>query len=169
MPAAAPDRLHRVESRGEAGPAHPLPRRGRVPEADTARVIVLDSGGYGPVTIGKTITMTAPPGCAGISAVSGGGITIAGANIQVTLRGLTIHGQGGNNGIVFSNGDSLIVGRVTISNALQEGVVIDGTIPLSASFTPLGIDMTRNGIGIKSTVDATIAYSPASYSITMRS
>src|SRR5438876_2640495 len=57
-------------------------------------VIVLDSGGYGPVTIGNSIALIAPPGVyAGITAFSGDAITInAGASDVVTLRGLTLNG-----------------------------------------------------------------------------
>jgi len=40
-------------------------------------IIVLESGGYGPVTIGKTVSIIASPGIyAGISVFSGSGITI---------------------------------------------------------------------------------------------
>ncbi len=132
--------------------------------ASGGEVIVLDSGGYGPVTIGKSITITAPGGVyAGISVISGDGITIAGTNIRVTLRGLTIHGQGGNNGIVFTDGDSLIVERVTIDNMNQGGVVINGTAPLSASLTQMRIERTENGIFITSAVNVTIVDSQISY------
>src|SRR5215470_11754936 len=55
-------------------------------------LVILDSAGYGPVTITKSISITAPAGVyAGISVFSGNGITV---NIQssdtVTLRGLTV-------------------------------------------------------------------------------
>src|SRR5437588_3023774 len=66
-------------------------------------VIALDSGGYGPVNIGSSISLIAPPGVyAGITAFSGDAITIAaGASDVVTLRGLTLNGLGGHNGVDF--------------------------------------------------------------------
>ena len=69
-------------------------------------VIVLNSGGYGKVTIGKAVSIIAPPGIyAGISAFPGDdGVTVAaGATDKVVLRGLTINGQGGNAGIVITS------------------------------------------------------------------
>src|ERR671934_1739865 len=61
-------------------------------------VIVLDSGGYGPVTITKAVSIIAPPGIyAGITALSGDAIDVsAGTSDKVTLRGLTLNGIGGN-------------------------------------------------------------------------
>lgn len=68
-------------------------------------VIVLDSAGYGPVTITKSVTIAAPPGVyAGISVFSGNGVTVnAGALASVVLRGLALNSQGGANGIVIQN------------------------------------------------------------------
>ena len=58
-------------------------------------VIVLDSAGYGPVTINQPISIVAPAGIyAGITLSSDGstGITInAGSNDQVILRGITVN------------------------------------------------------------------------------
>src|SRR5215467_2941533 len=58
----------------------------------SGEVIVLDSAGYGPVTIGKAISITAPSGIyAGVSVFSGDGITVnAGSSDVVVLRGLTV-------------------------------------------------------------------------------
>ena len=59
-------------------------------------IIVLDSAGYGAVTIDRSVTITAPAGVyAGISVFTGAGITVATPGAAVTLRGLTINGQGG--------------------------------------------------------------------------
>ncbi len=58
-------------------------------------IIVLDSGGYGPVTIDKSVSIIAPEGIyAGISVPSGNGITIATGGIHVVLRGLDINSDG---------------------------------------------------------------------------
>ena len=49
----------------------------------TGELIVLDSAGYGPVTITKSVSIIAPPGVyAGVSVFSGDGITVNGAGIK---------------------------------------------------------------------------------------
>jgi Right handed beta helix region len=73
-------------------------------------VIVLDSAGYGPVTITKSITIASPAGVyAGITVFAGDGVTVDGANIIVVLRGLSINNQGGDNGVVFVQGEQLVL------------------------------------------------------------
>ena len=60
-------------------------------------VIVLDSAGYGAVTVTKSVSIIAPPGIyAGISVFSGDGVTVNAPGATVVLRGLSINGQGGN-------------------------------------------------------------------------
>jgi parallel beta helix pectate lyase-like protein len=60
-------------------------------------IVVLDSAGYGPVTVNKAVSIISPAGVyAGITVTSGDGITVsAGASDKVILRGLTINGAGG--------------------------------------------------------------------------
>jgi hypothetical protein len=69
--------------------------------AANGEIIVLDSGGYGRVTIDKSVVVTAPPGIyAGISVFSGtNGVDVLTGGITVVLRGLTINGQGGSFGV----------------------------------------------------------------------
>jgi hypothetical protein len=80
-------------------------------------VIVLDSAGYGPFTITKSVSIIAPQGVyAGISVLSGDGIDInAGVSDVVILRGLTINSQGGANGIMYNTGGKLHVENCVIS------------------------------------------------------
>lgn len=54
---------------------------------------VLDPGGYGAVTITKSITIDGTGTLASILAAGTNGITINGSGIEVTLRGLTINGN----------------------------------------------------------------------------
>jgi len=84
-------------------------------------VTVLDPGGYGAVTISKTISIINDGVGEAGALVSGGanGITVAaGAADAVSLRGLTIKGIGfgGGNGIVFNSGKSLTVENCAIRN-----------------------------------------------------
>jgi hypothetical protein len=63
--------------------------------AANGEIVVLDSGGYGRVTIDKSVSIVAPPGIyAGISVFAGqDGVTIFTPGITVVLRGLTINGR----------------------------------------------------------------------------
>ncbi len=90
-------------------------------------VIALDSGGYGTVTINQAVSLIAPAGVyAGISVFSGDGITVnAGPSDVVTIRGLTLNGLGGGNGIVFTSGAALYVQDSVFKNFGNAGVVGD--------------------------------------------
>ena len=82
-------------------------------------VIVLDSGGYGAVTITKSLALIAPTGVyAGITVfASGSGVYINTAGVKVTLRGLTINNQGiGGKAIYMQGGTSLSVEDCVVSN-----------------------------------------------------
>jgi hypothetical protein len=90
-------------------------------------IIVLDSGGYGAVVISQDVTITSPPGVyAGISvSPASDGITVAAPALNVALRGLTINGQGGNNGIVVQAGNVQLE-SVVVSNLAQAGIRVEG-------------------------------------------
>ena len=84
---------------------------------DGGEVVALDAAGYGPVTITKSVTITANPGFyAGIAAPSGDAVTIATTGVNVILRGLVINGTGGTNGVVMTNGNTLSIENCVISN-----------------------------------------------------
>lgn len=78
-------------------------------------VIVLDTGGYGPVTIGKALTIDAPPGIvAFIHPPSGNAVTVlAGASDVVVLRGLSLN-AGPAQGIAVSSVGSLYVENCSV-------------------------------------------------------
>jgi parallel beta helix pectate lyase-like protein len=104
-------------------------------------IIVLDSAGYGPVTINQAVSIIAPPGVyAGITVTAGDGITVtAGAVDAVILRGLTINGGGGGtNGINFTAGGDLHVDNCVIngnSTGLGFGINSSSTGRLSVADT----------------------------------
>jgi hypothetical protein len=93
-------------------------------------VIVLDSGGYGAVTITQSVALIAPPGVYGGITVfpSATGVTIAAPGVNVVLRGLTINGQGGTYGIFMSAGagSKLSVENCVISNMVDSGIYAFG-------------------------------------------
>jgi hypothetical protein len=88
-------------------------------------VVVLDSGGYGAVTITQSVSILAPRGVyAGVTVFSGAGVRINGAGIDVTLRGLSINGLGGQNGIDFALGAQLTIDGCAISNMNGAGILL---------------------------------------------
>lgn len=94
----------------------------------SGEVIVLDSAGYGPVTITQSVSITAPPGVyAGIFVPAGiKGVTINGGGIIVALRGLTINGQGtGGGGIDFKQGSRLTVENCLINAINSSGILLE--------------------------------------------
>ena len=81
---------------------------------------VLDPGGFGGVTITKSITLENVGEIGGVLTSGTNSITINGNNIIVVLRGLSVEGLGslGNSlaGVKFINGAQLIVENCDISN-----------------------------------------------------
>jgi hypothetical protein len=99
-------------------------------------IIVLDSAGYGPVTIAQSVSIIAPPGVyAGISVFpTFDGVVVNGVGARVTLKGLSINGQGGNVGIHFQQGARLDVDRCAISGMGGNGITADaasGTVTIA--------------------------------------
>jgi len=89
-------------------------------------VIVLDSAGYGPVTLTTSISLIAPAGVyAGITVFSGDGITINAPGAVIILRGLEIIGQGGMVGIRAQAVSRLRIENCVISNMMGTGIVQD--------------------------------------------
>ncbi len=100
-------------------------------------IIVLDSGGYGSVTIAQSVSIIAPEGVyAGISVFSGNGVTIASAGVRVVLRGLSINGLGGDYGIHMSDGASLTVANCVVSGfstSIRAGLFLDAPAALTVT------------------------------------
>ena len=84
----------------------------------------LDPGGFGAVTITKSITIDGSGTFASILGSGTNGIVInAGATDVITIRGLSINGAGtGLNGIRFVAGGALHIENCTIFNFSQKGV-----------------------------------------------
>ncbi len=86
-------------------------------------VIVLDSAGYGTVTISQAVSIIAPPGVyAGVSVFSGTGIVVNAGTSNVTLSGLTLNGLGGGTGIDFQSAGILRLEQMTIRGFTGNGL-----------------------------------------------
>jgi len=98
-------------------------------------VIVLDSAGYGPFSVTKSITISAPAGVyAGVTqTLASAAITVAVAAASVVrLRGLTVTGVGPatGDGILFSSGGMLELEKVEVSGFAttgKQGLLVQAT------------------------------------------
>jgi hypothetical protein len=90
---------------------------------------VLDPGGFGAVTITKSIVLDGGGQVASILVSGTNGITVnAGASDVVTLRNLSINGAGtGINGIKFAAGRALHVEHCVIANFTNHGIDVELT------------------------------------------
>lgn len=114
-------------------------------------VIALDSGGYGPVTIAKSVSIVAPQGVyAGISVFPGGdGVTVAAsATDKVILRGLAINSVGGWRGVNFTGGGSLAVDRCTISGNFTFAILVAGPTDADVLVNDTRIAGASNGLWV---------------------
>lgn len=104
----------------------------------------LDAGGYGSVTITKSISIVCDTVEGGVLASGTAGITVNGANAVVTLSGLDLDGVGaGTDGIVFTNGTSLVLDNVKIRGFTGFGVRFEPTA--TATLTVRNAILSNNG------------------------
>src|SRR5712692_1752508 len=109
--------------------------------AACGEISVLDPGGFGAVTITKSITIDGDGTLAGILAASVNGIIVnAGATDKVIIRGISINGAcSGINGIRFLAGKHLHVENCTIYGFTNNGIDVSlGT----ANFNELSVTNT---------------------------
>jgi hypothetical protein len=120
--------------------------------AAAGEINVLDPGGFGAVTITKSITISSEGFEAGVLVSGTNGIIVnAGANDFVVLRGLDIEGLGtGLNGIQFLAGGSLTVENCTINDFTQKGINFapSGVAQLAVRNTIIRNETAATGIGI---------------------
>jgi hypothetical protein len=111
-------------------------------------ISTLDPGGFGAVTITKSITINGDGTLAGILAAGTNGVIInAGVNDVVVLRNISINGAGtGLNGIRFLAGKELIVENCSISGFTAKG--IDISVSANARFDIINttIDKVADGV-----------------------
>jgi parallel beta helix pectate lyase-like protein len=107
---------------------------------------VLDPGGFGGVTITKSISIVSPSGWGGVLVSGTNAIVVnAGSSDVVRLKGIDISGLGtGINGINFIGGKSLHVQNVHIEGFTQAGINVSGDRKL----TVVRSTMQKNLYGI---------------------
>lgn len=113
---------------------------------------VLDPGGFGAVTVTKSITIDGGGNLAGVLVAGTNGIVISGAGIVVTLRNLSLESSAGNQGI---NGiDVIQAAEVHIERCIINGFS-NSAILLNNQATPIAtisdttiVDNTNAGIAV---------------------
>jgi hypothetical protein len=129
------------------------------------QIVVLDTAGYGALTITRSIAITVPPGVNGFVTIPGGndGIAInAAATDTVSLRGLVIEGSaasGPGNGIYVSsvgtlNIDDCVVRNFTSGvyfNPDNEGAVLH-VHGGSVRNTVRGVDVQPQGVSVRAVI-----------------
>jgi hypothetical protein len=123
--------------------------------AACGEISVLDPGGFGAVTITKSITINGEGTLAGITASLITGITVnAGAGDNIYLKNIDINGVcNGISGIRFLAGNSLNVEKVRIYNFTNLGIDVNKTTGGFLSVTQSSINNCVAG-GIASTTSA---------------
>jgi hypothetical protein len=124
----------------------------------------IDPGGYGAVTITKSIRIIAQSGVAGILVSGTNGIIVnAGAADAVYLEGLVFDGVVGSgvNGILFNSGGSLVVRDCKIFGFSQWGILFTPTTPSTIEvsnsvITNNGSSATFGGIKVIGRAGATL-------------
>jgi hypothetical protein len=124
---------------------------------DGGEILVLDTAGYGPVTITKSVSIIAPPGVYGGISVPTfeNGIHINAPGVVVALRGLSINGLGnGQHGIWMQAGAQLHVRDVEISGMVANGLYV--TAPASKVYVTNVVARNNAGSGIAVDVAAVV-------------
>jgi hypothetical protein len=89
----------------------------------------LDPGGFGAVTITKSISIICDAGTAGVLVQGTNGIIVNAANSNVILEGLDIDGVGsGINGVTIINSAKVHINKTIIKNFTQNGVNVAGPV-----------------------------------------
>ena len=117
----------------------------------------LDPGGYGTLTITKSITVDGTTGAGWGSTLNSGGIngfvindslSAAPNSVKVTLRNLSINGAGttaGLNGIRFISGLQLMVENVSIENQSNHGIDVSLNAAINGLVKISNVDVKRCG------------------------
>jgi hypothetical protein len=144
--------------------------------AASGEISVLDPGGFGGVTITKSITINGEGTLAGILASGTNAIVINGANVVVTLRNLSLLGvSGALAGIRLITGAALIIDRLAISGFTTgvetnagNATIINSTITQNSGFgvhaaggsiTVENSLLTNNGVAVQADPGAIIRLS----------
>jgi PASTA domain len=124
-------------------------------------ISVLDPGGFGAVTITKSITIDGTGTQASILAYGVNGVVVNGAGVDVVLRNIDISGTlpasgcGGLAGVVVHQASSVRLDGVSISG-MQRGV----SLPLGSANPDVFVDVSLNNVDLANNCVAGVAAEP---------
>jgi hypothetical protein len=116
--------------------------------AVAGEINVIDPGGYGAVTITKSISIYNDTGEAGVLVTGTNGIIVNGAGVIVHLRGLVINGVGGSTG--FSGIDFINGAQLEVENCVIQQMGIGITFASNGTNSTMHVHNTvlaNNGTG----------------------
>jgi parallel beta helix pectate lyase-like protein len=123
-------------------------------------VVAVTSGGYGPFTITKAVSIVAAPGVyAAVLGNAGNAIQVnAGAGAKVVIRGLHLYGMGtGNDGIsVTGSSEEVHVENCVIDGFAGSGILAFLNVRVSNTTirnSTIGIDIDNAGAVVKGTIN----------------
>lgn len=125
--------------------------------APGGEILVLDSGGYGPVTVTAAVSIVSPLGIEGSvtqTAAGQSGIAVNAPGAFVLLRGLSIFGGGsGANGILISAATAVSIQSCSVSGFASRGIEVNVTSATFLSMTATTSSLNA-GYGIHLTAAA---------------
>jgi hypothetical protein len=124
----------------------------------------IDPGGFGAVTITKSLTIDCNGVLGGVLfAGAASGVNVNGTDIVVTLRNLSLNGAGtGQVGVRFTNGKQLNLENVAISQSAQAGVLVAtmaglGGVVIKSSTVSNNVDGVRAAWGVVTVSNSVIS------------
>lgn len=118
--------------------------------ATGGEINVLDAGGYGAVTITKSMTIDGKGSQASIlSSLTNGIIINAGVDGVVTIRNLSINGAGnGLNGIKIIAAKKVIIEDCNLAGFTQKGIEINTATPCTIILNHVTVHNAADGLGV---------------------
>ncbi len=117
--------------------------------AAAGEISVLDAGGYGSVTITKSITIDGKGEQASIMASLANGIIINAPGAVVVIRNISINGAGnGIHGIRIIAAKKVFIEDCTVVGFTQKGIEVLTTAPCTVVLTNVTVNNTVDAVGI---------------------
>lgn len=122
--------------------------------ANRGEVVALDSAGYGPVSINKSVSLISPAGIhAAIAPVTGVAMTVdIAATDVVVIRGIYLNSQGALDGINHIGAGVLQVENCVVSGFGREGIEVDGEDTAFIELYVLDTLLRNNGGGFYTSI-----------------
>lgn len=117
--------------------------------ATGGEISVLDPGGYGAVTITKSMTIDGKGTQASILSTLTNGIVINAVDAVVTIRNLSINGTGnGLNGIKIIAAKKVIIENCIMAGFTLKGIEINTTVPCIVILNHVTVHNATDGLGV---------------------